>query len=319
MKFSILMPVFKAKYLHEAITSVLQQDYADFELVIVNDASPYDIDSIVMSFADSRIKYHKNTVNTGPINIVDNWNRCLELSSGDYIMMIGDDDKIESNCLSQYKAMIDKHPTLDVYHGRTLIIGPNGQPLTLQDKRAETETAMDAIAERMTHRQQFIGDYLFNAKTLKQNGGFIKLPLACGSDDITVFKAIGCKGIANINEPIFNYRNNPFSITSSGNVDLKMDAMNLHKNWLRDFVKHYNATTRTDIILKCQILQKLDNYFLKKAANLIASDIATHGTTRVLTWMQKAKKHNLPIKLIIYSMVEACKIKNQHSNCNAKK
>ena len=47
--------------------------------------------------------------------------------------------------------------------------------------------------------------------------------------------------------------------------------------------------------------------------------VLENGTTRVLTWMQKAKKHNLPIKLIIYSMVEACKIKNQHSNCNAKK
>ena len=160
MKFSVLMPAFKAKYLNEAIGSVVRQDYEDWELVIVNDASPEDIDTIVMSFKDSRIKYFKNTVNTGAINVVDNWNKCLNLSSGDYAMMIGDDDKIESNCLSQYKAMIDKHPTLDVYHGRTLIIGSNGQPLTLQDKRAETETAMDAIAERMTHRQQFIGDYL---------------------------------------------------------------------------------------------------------------------------------------------------------------
>lgn len=312
MKFSILMPAFKAKYLHEAIMSVLQQDYADFELVIVNDASPYDIDSIVMSFADSRIKYHKNTVNTGPINIVDNWNRCLELSSGDYIMMIGDDDRIEKDCLSRYKAIIEKYPDLDVYHGMTLIINENGDPLTLQDKRAETETAMDAIAERMLHRQQFIGDYLFKAEPLKHSGGFVKLPLAWGSDDITVFRSIGTKGIANINVPVFNYRSNPYSITSSGNVDLKFEAMDVHKKWLHDFVAGYNTTIKTDIILKRQILQRLDNYFMKKASNLIASDIAANGAVSFFKWLPKARIYGLPIKLILYSTIEACKIKNQH-------
>ena len=52
-----MLPVFKAKYLSESIDSILNQTMSDFELIIVNDQSPDDIDSIVFSFNDSRIQY----------------------------------------------------------------------------------------------------------------------------------------------------------------------------------------------------------------------------------------------------------------------
>ena len=55
-----MLPVFKAKYLSESIDSILNQTMSDFELIIVNDQSPDDIDSIVFSFNDSRIQYDIN-------------------------------------------------------------------------------------------------------------------------------------------------------------------------------------------------------------------------------------------------------------------
>lgn len=45
--FSIMIPVYKPQYLEECIDSILAQTYRDFELILVNDGSPYDIDSIV--------------------------------------------------------------------------------------------------------------------------------------------------------------------------------------------------------------------------------------------------------------------------------
>ena len=50
MKFSITIPAYKRKYLKEAIDSCLSQTFKDFELIIVNDASPEDLDSIVNSY-----------------------------------------------------------------------------------------------------------------------------------------------------------------------------------------------------------------------------------------------------------------------------
>lgn len=60
MKFSITIPAYKTAYLKECIESILAQTYTNFELIIVNDASPEDLTSIVHSFDDSRIRYYIN-------------------------------------------------------------------------------------------------------------------------------------------------------------------------------------------------------------------------------------------------------------------
>ena len=99
MEFSITIPAYKAKYLNECIDSILAQTYKDFELVIVNDASPEDLDSIVNQYIDSRIRYYVNEKNCGAINVVDNWNKCLEYAKGEFIICMGDDDKLMPNCL----------------------------------------------------------------------------------------------------------------------------------------------------------------------------------------------------------------------------
>ena len=56
MRYSIGIPAYKGKFLFKCIESILKQDYADFELIIVNDASPEDLYSIVRQFDDPRIR-----------------------------------------------------------------------------------------------------------------------------------------------------------------------------------------------------------------------------------------------------------------------
>ena len=60
MKYSFVLPAYKAHFLSQAVDSILSQTYTEFELIIVNDASPEDLDSIVESYSDSRIRYYKN-------------------------------------------------------------------------------------------------------------------------------------------------------------------------------------------------------------------------------------------------------------------
>ena len=43
MKYSFVLPAFKNDYLKEAIDSILSQSYKDFELIIIDDASPYNL------------------------------------------------------------------------------------------------------------------------------------------------------------------------------------------------------------------------------------------------------------------------------------
>lgn len=57
-KFSIIVPCYKEIFLKECIESILSQTYQDFELILVNDASPYNIKQIVEQFKDDRISYY---------------------------------------------------------------------------------------------------------------------------------------------------------------------------------------------------------------------------------------------------------------------
>lgn len=62
---SIGIPAYKATYLKEAIDSVLNQTYTKFELIIVNDKSPENIEEIISTYNDKRIRYYKNEDNLG--------------------------------------------------------------------------------------------------------------------------------------------------------------------------------------------------------------------------------------------------------------
>jgi glycosyltransferase involved in cell wall biosynthesis len=60
-RVSVIMPVFNtATYLGEAINSILSQSFSDFELIIINDGSTDDSETVIKSFHNIRIRYLVN-------------------------------------------------------------------------------------------------------------------------------------------------------------------------------------------------------------------------------------------------------------------
>lgn len=83
-------------HLEKAINSVLNQEYSDIELILVNDCSTDNSVSIINSFSDSRIKYISNEINMGA-----GYSRKvgIESASGEYIITIDGDDWVEPDFL----------------------------------------------------------------------------------------------------------------------------------------------------------------------------------------------------------------------------
>ena len=238
-KFSITIPAYKAQFLHEAIESVMAQTYQDWELIIVDDCSPEPLHDIVEPFlADARVHYFRNKANCGAVNVVDNWNICLSHATGDYIICMGDDDRLLPCCLEEYHKLIAKYPDLKVYHCRTEIINAHGAVTATQEERPERESALSMLWNRWDHRnKQFIGDFCYRTDHLKSAGGYYKLPLAWGSDDITALRAASKHGIANTQAFCFQYRENSQTITSSAaNAKIKMEAFIAQHRWYAVFL-----------------------------------------------------------------------------------
>ena len=88
-KISVLMPVYNGeKFLREAIESVLNQSYKDFEFLILDDGSTDNSIKISESFSDPRIKIIK----LNHSGIVKALNEGLKLSKGEYIVRADADD-----------------------------------------------------------------------------------------------------------------------------------------------------------------------------------------------------------------------------------
>ena len=154
MRFTIGIPAFKSAFIEVCITSILNQTFKDFELIIINDASPDPIDEIVSAYNDPRIKYFKNDRNTGAKDVVNNWNKCLQQATGDYFVLMGDDDKFESSYLEEFNSLINKYPDLDIYHCRSKIINHHDEVIS----REIADTEGDASIREMVERHGLTGE-----------------------------------------------------------------------------------------------------------------------------------------------------------------
>lgn len=292
IKFSILVPAFKARFLAECIDSIMSQTYTNFELIIVNDASPENLGKIVSLYSDSRIQYYVNEKNFGAIDVVDNWNKCLGYASGDYVICMGDDDKLMPCCLEVYRKLIDKYPHVGVLHGMTAVINDGSKIIAVREPRPEFEDVFSLVYFRLQGRHQYIGDFLFKKDMLIDNGGFYKLPLAWGSDDLSAVMTAG-NGIANTCSIVFLYRENALTISSCGNTRLKAEATILYKRILKEQLLKQNNKVESDIVRIC-LFNSYDDLFNRKIAFSIQSDII-NNISSLIFWYKKRKMIGLNI------------------------
>ena len=104
---TIAIPAYKATFLRKAISSALKQTYSNIELIVVDDCSPENLESITKEFNDSRICYYKNTTNLGKNDPSKNWNKCLEYANGEFFALLCDDDTYEPTVVEEMLKLAD--------------------------------------------------------------------------------------------------------------------------------------------------------------------------------------------------------------------
>ena len=111
-EISVIMPVYNGeKYLREAIDSILNQTFSDFEFIILNDGSTDKTEEIILSYSDPRIVYVKNEEN---LQIVKTLNKGIALAKGKYIARMDADDVSVPERLFMQHHYLTCNPNVDL-------------------------------------------------------------------------------------------------------------------------------------------------------------------------------------------------------------
>lgn len=146
MKFSICIPNYNyANYLDKTMRSVLDQTYADFEILVSDNASTDASVQVIESFGDPRIRVRINPCNVG---FAGNLDRAAGMAEGDRLILLSSDDLIDREALATYhklngllpgngdRAIISSGEYMIDSEGRTTAcLGVYGAPFVLPQER----------------------------------------------------------------------------------------------------------------------------------------------------------------------------------------
>ncbi|MEM1429725.1 MAG: glycosyltransferase family 2 protein [Pseudomonadota bacterium] len=159
-KVSLAMPVYNGEqYIREAIDSILDQDYPEFELIITDNASTDSTQEICRDYAkqDPRVRYFRNEKNLGA---APNYNRGFEHATGAYLKWCAHDDKISKNYVSACVAALEADPTATLAFGRTICIDSDSNEVDGPDVN-ETPAILDTDAAHRYYRALILGGTCF--------------------------------------------------------------------------------------------------------------------------------------------------------------
>jgi glycosyltransferase involved in cell wall biosynthesis len=125
-KVSIGLPVYNGeRYLRDAIDSILAQTVDDFELIVCDNASTDATETICRHYVarDPRIRYYRHDHNLGASR---NFNRTVELASGQYFKWAAHDDMLAPEYLARCVEILDRDATVVVSHSHARVVDEDG-------------------------------------------------------------------------------------------------------------------------------------------------------------------------------------------------
>ena len=218
---AVLLPVYNAeKYLKEAIDSILNQTYKNFDFYIINDGSSDKSEEIIESYNDDRIKYIKNEENKGLIYTL---NKGLELIKADYILRMDSDDISMPERIEKEVVFMDANPDVIVcgtqieYFGEKT--GESKFPLSHNEIHARL-----LFLSSLAHPS-----VIFRRSELEKNNLFYKAGNIHLEDYELWTRAAKHGKLANLNEVLLRYRISDQNIT--------INNWNTREDRLKEFFK----------------------------------------------------------------------------------
>lgn len=279
---SIVIPAYRVRFLDEALASVATaaDGDADIEVVVGDDASPDDIRGIVEPYESRlRLVYHRFDTNLGRESLTRQWDRCVALSRGRWVLLLGDDDLIDENYIRAFReTLAATRGAFDVYRFDARWIDADGTVIRSGDTHPDVQQWDEYLLARFRSQSYtFTCDNVFSRSAYDRAGGFVDFPLAWCADDAS-WIAFGAKtGFKKVHGALASWRLSGDNI-SSNKPDLlrhKLLAMSEFLAWLarnRRWLRRL-GTDRSGDIQSAGIAWYFDRYWAAPQKVMPCNDI----------------------------------------------
>ena len=157
-------------FLKEAIQSALDQTYANIEIIVSDNCSTDNTTELIKQIRDNRLEYNRHEVNIGPNN---NFNYCLKQASGEYFLLLHDDDLIDHDFVEVCMQAADINSDYGIIRTGTRKIDSKGGVLSESPNRAVGLSTLEFIRKWFACETSFyLCSTLFNTGKLRGIGGF---------------------------------------------------------------------------------------------------------------------------------------------------
>lgn len=188
---SVCIPFYNgAAFAEQTLASILEQTWANWELVVTDDDSPDGTAKVVEEFvskaADPRVRFERNQQRLG---MVGNWNKVIGLARGKYIKLVCGDDYLRPDCLERQVRALEEHPSAALAASSRMIINSQGKPLFTRAcyRQSGLHQGAQAVHHGLLTGTNTIGDpvsVLFRAELLKKTGLFEPSVIYCTDLDL---------------------------------------------------------------------------------------------------------------------------------------
>jgi GT2 family glycosyltransferase len=145
------------KYISDCITSLLNQSFDDFEIVIVDDLSSDNTQKNIETFDDKRIRYYRNTKLLG---LSRSRNECVKYAKSEYVFFTDADCKVSENWLKEGLQCLKVQGTVGV-EGKTFYVSEEYKP-----------TRSESVMENKSGGKFLTCNIAYTKKVLERVGGF---------------------------------------------------------------------------------------------------------------------------------------------------
>lgn len=234
---SVIMPVYNnALHVEEAVQSILNQTFTDFELIIINDGSTDGTENVLNTFKDARIKLVTKEVNEGVSKAT---NDGFRLAKGKYIARMDGDDISVKERFEKQVAVLESNPDVLICGGLVQYLGGTNSVIRFK------ETHQEIITELLVSCSICMGASMFRREALQ---GYYYDEARRSGEDYEFWARVAWLGeFYNIQEVLLLYRVHEHQASLMLKPQQIMDDIHIRLQLFKKLP--YNTSKFTDTLL----------------------------------------------------------------------